>query len=759
MQELEKMKAMTQAMAEENEKLQKSGGGAGDSEEVQRLREELAKAKKEKEEDEARMAAMPEELDHAKAMRASANSTVSDLEKRIEKAKELGEDDKVKSLEAELVEAKKKRAEEEKALEAAKAKLASASKGGTTTDLEALESKLAEETRLAEEAAAAKAKASEADSAMQAAQAQAAEAQRQMEEMKKMLEMKQAELMSQMTESDAGAAEAAEREKKQQQQRHDYAARGMGIVAYEPEQTEPYLLNLDEDPFRSERYIYWLKHDHTVFGPGGQVRPFSVNCKANHCTIHKTGDGSYVLEGGDGPTFYNGKVVKKGKKYPLKAWDRVVIGGDVLQMMVPGASEDDPNKVHAETAISEYQEALSEERRKKTGVSADQEKDLQDRLAQFEEEKKQWDAKMKAMRGKATAEEEAAMREEERKRKKEMEKLQMQVMNGQIIQLLPKLKELKILTDTMDRSYLSYEAKLLQAHSHSGKLELKVRVHNGNTQEDTLIDTFELDKAYNVLKEEHRNLSMAIENNREYTVPDHHDPVLLLFDNTFHLGTSILFPEFLLGYMLATDEEEQEQFVDIKNSMALSKHIGKLTVVWTPLEPDDLYGEGEELDVYIEDPEELLGKPWTYKIEIKVADGLPLAVDVAFVQYNFFGELFVTETVEEVTHSPQFNYSYVHHVDAVTEEFIEWLKEPMEFHLHVSPVVETTGDTISTSNPHISATLSGKVSSFATKSDLIKKISKLENEKTALEKKLTEAVTELKEWREGRTPKKQVKLD
>eukprot|EP00941_MAST-03F_sp_MAST-3F-sp1_P002377 g2377.t1 len=90
MKELEKMKAMMAAMAEENEKLQASGGGGGDSEEVARLREQLAQAKKEKEEDEARMAEMQKQMDQAKAMRASANTTVAELEAKLAKVKDEG---------------------------------------------------------------------------------------------------------------------------------------------------------------------------------------------------------------------------------------------------------------------------------------------------------------------------------------------------------------------------------------------------------------------------------------------------------------------------------------------------------------------------------------------------------------------------------------------------------------------------------------------------------------------------------------------
>eukprot|EP00501_MAST-03F_sp_TOSAG23-6_P000187 GSMAST32.ASY1.ANO1.190.1 assembled CDS len=601
MKELEKMKQMMAAMSEENEKLQKSGGGGGGDDSAE-------------EEDEARLAEMQKNLDKAKAQRASANTTVTDLQAKLAKAEAAGESEKVKALEAELAEAKQKYEEE--------------------------------------------------------------------------------------------TNERVERERKQKQKREEYAARGIGMVAFEPEESEPHFVNLDEDEYRSERFIFWLKKDENVFGPGGDVRPFSVNTVQGHCTVKRKGK-KWTLVGGAGATYLNGKTVPKGKSKSIKAWDRVVIGGDVLQFVIPGVAPND-NKFPAEVAIGEYQSAL----------------------AQFEEEKKQWEAKMKAGRGKLSVEEENALREED-------------LMNGQIIQLLPKLKELKILTDTMDRGYLSFEAKLLQSHTNSGKLELKVKVHNGNTHEDTLIDTFELDKAYNVLKEEHRNLSIAVENGRDYTVELHHDPVQLLFDNTFHLGTSIIFPEFLLGYMLGTDEEEDEQFVDIKNSMALSKHIGKLEVIWIPMEPDDIY-----------DTEDLIGKPWTYKLMIRNASGLPITADVSFVQYDFFGELFTTETITEETDNPIFNYTYIHHLDAVTDEFIQWLKKPMEFHLHVSPVVKDTGDEISSKNPHVHATLSGKVSSFATKSELIKKISKLENTKTKLEKKLSLCAQELDQYRSGKKPKK-----
>ena len=88
----------------------------------------------------------------------------------------------------------------------------------------------------------------------------------------------------------------------------------------------------------------------------------------------------------------------------------------------------------------------------------------------------------------------------------------------------------------------------------------------------------------------------------------------------------------------------------------------------------------------IEEPEDLIGQEWCYRVNIKQASGMPFPIDRGFVQYDFFGETFTTETLEfggetgeAPTSSPKFEYSMVHHIPAVTAEFLEWLKNPMEF--------------------------------------------------------------------------------
>lgn len=40
-----------------------------------------------------------------------------------------------------------------------------------------------------------------------------------------------------------------------------------------------------------------------------------------------------------------------------------------------------------------------------------------------------------------------------------------------------------------------------------------------------------------------------------------------------------------------------------------------------------------------------------------------MTTDMAYCQYEFFGETFTTETVEQNTHNPRWDYSFIHHVD------------------------------------------------------------------------------------------------
>jgi hypothetical protein len=129
---------------------------------------------------------------------------------------------------------------------------------------------------------------------------------------------------------------------------------------------------------------------------------------------------------------------------------------------------------------------------------------------------------------------------------------------------------------------------------------------------------------------------------------------------------------------------------DIKNAAVPYNTVGLLEVCWTPLGgPDPAQWDQPPPDVESED--ELLGRPWTYRLQIKRATDLPVFCEMAYIEYEFFGEVFTTEVVQQTTFSPIFEYSFVHHVENVTPEFLAFLKGSLEMHVHVTQHVDMPG--------------------------------------------------------------------
>lgn len=156
---------------------------------------------------------------------------------------------------------------------------------------------------------------------------------------------------------------------------------------------------------------------------------------------------------------------------------------------------------------------------------------------------------------------------------------------------------------------------------------------------------------------------------------------------------------------------------DIKNAAVPYNNVGLLEVRWTPLAGPE---EGDENKPVrdIDSEDDLLGKPWTYKIEIKRSADLPVFCEMAYVSYDFFGEACMTgkilsvllkkimsnrcvlcvEAVQQTTYSPVFDYSRIHHIPNVTPEFIKYLKGSIEMQIHVNQHVDPPPDRIGTSN-------------------------------------------------------------
>ena len=501
------------------------------------------------------------------------------------------------------------------------------------------------------------------------------------EEVKAMLKQKQMEMMDVMAHGGPGEhiseeqmrakAKAAEME----EQRNNYAARGISLTYYEENTTFPYLVNLDEDNFRSERFMYLLNKPSITFGNGGDIRPTTLSVVKNHCSITVEGE-TVTLVGGKGKVFVNGKVIKEGATCPLKPFDWVAMGAEMMMFHYPGK---DPatGRPSVDEVITEYQEALQESDGSAGSLAV---ADVMDA-----------DGSSQALSSMGMS---PAMRKQ---------------LELTLSDLLVKTRNLMDILYIMDREQVVLDVTLARTGltGASNQVVAKIRATNTLTQEEMLLDEYEFVQALTILNDEHFRLRSTIAegDGATYTLPEAHEPIMLLFDNSFHLGTAVIYPEFLIYNLASGDGDGSESVSEIYSHVSWggtgSRSGGKLEVVWQPLANEEDNGSGQVEEIL--DEVELLGKPWTYRLSVKGAKALPLQCASFYCEYEFYGTLYTTETVEfeKGTSGPSMDWSVVHHIPSVDKDFIKFLKEPLEVKIYVSPLIKVPTNVVSTDNPTV----------------------------------------------------------
>lgn len=319
------------------------------------------------------------------------------------------------------------------------------------------------------------------------------------------------------------------------------------------------------------------------------------------------------------------------------------------------------------------------------GMSAEEAAAMDEERRKILEERQNWEQQKEQM---------TAQRNEEEYQRA------MAAVDNSILDLLPKIKEAKTAVDLMNRVTLTFDVVLEKGHDAIPKVKINVE-NSGSPKLSIVLDPNEFLPKLSILKDEHMKLKSAIDGGRAYEIPERHDPLYLMFDNDYHLGTATHWPEYLL-YNLDTGDEDKAQ--DIKNVAVPYNTVGMLEVVWTPLGGPDPGDETKPV-MEVNAEEDLLGKPWTYQLEIRRAAGLPIFCEVAYVSYDFFGEACTTEAVQQTTSAPIFEYKKIHHIPSVSQEFINYLKGSVEMQLHVTQHIDTPQDKISTANPIVAESI------------------------------------------------------
>ncbi len=489
----------------------------------------------------------------------------------------------------------------------------------------------------------------------------------------------------------AGDTNAAE-EERLNEQKEEYATHGIDMVHFSKDTELPYMINIDEDPFREKRFMYVFREATTKIASNGDIKPFSFRILPDHCHVDKTEDGACTMTADSGEVFVNGEKLASGAGKALSHLDRVVVGDEMMLFVVPG-TETEATEMSAEDAITEYREGMM----KAAAAGGGGAPAGGANSAEMEALRKQV-ADLQAGKGGgqgtgATADKNAPSQSSAAQEAREAA---MKVVQSEMLELIPKIQDVQKILELFNRSMLKLEAGLQMTPDKAAIPKVKINVKNEQTNETISLDVFEFSDAHGALKTEVMKLQTALNSGKEYTIVDSHDPIDLLFDKSFLLGTSFSIMEYLI-YFFPTDEEEQR--VHIKQAVAPFGNAGFVEMVWTPLGgPEEEDWNKEPADIV--DPSELVGKPWTYELAIKSCIDLPITTDACYCQYEFNGEEFTTLTVEQDTNRPQFEYKAVHHVEVVTEEFVEYLKnETLRIDVYVNPYISNPPkDKISTTN-------------------------------------------------------------
>ena len=198
-----------------------------------------------------------------------------------------------------------------------------------------------------------------------------------------------------------------------------------------------------------------------------------------------------------------------------------------------------------------------------------------------------------------------------------------------------------------------------------------------------------LTNALNTIKTEIAKLKNALKKQSEYEIDEENDPVSLLFDWSYHLGTATLMPEFMIYNMPTADEDKEKR---LAKSWMPYNDVGYISMRWYPCDEEGTEIKEEEMDEadYINDEQDLIGKEWRFACEIEHIGGMPMRSDELHIEYEFYGELFKTEIVTDANaNEVDLHHKQIHEVLNVDQSFIDYLKTTnLAFTVYSNPYID-----------------------------------------------------------------------
>ena len=399
----------------------------------------------------------------------------------------------------------------------------------------------------------------------------------------------------------------------------------------------PYLINLDDDPYTNKRYAYMLNRPINHFGLGKDIEPIvHQGLVTSFCTIQVrqedcTKEGScgpkvttLHLTALEGQLFHNGTKMFQNETHPIVSWDRIVFGGEIMMLVLPGEISTNKKIMLPAEAYDEYASAVA---------NAHKNRDTNSQNEIIEKE------------------------------------VEADYINNSVNNLEPLIDTGNTYCKLLNRGEIVFsialEAQIVPSQlvyvkdaTNSGKTKkthilVAVKATNTRTNHYAMIDIDCFKSSLGVLAIEIRNLKLAIEDGRIYTVPSLHDPLRLFFDRTFEYGfVTYSYKDILFKKSIGA------QSLKIQSLTSPHKNVGTMDVV--------IINEHETSSIEV-------GKELLFSLDIKTISSLEIDANKVLCRASFVNhQEFVTDLVgSDENYMFQINSLQHCHIEELSHKNIE----------------------------------------------------------------------------------------
>ncbi|XP_052091437.1 kinesin-like protein KIF28 [Mytilus californianus] len=386
----------------------------------------------------------------------------------------------------------------------------------------------------------------------------------------------------------------------------------------EKKKTIPHIYNLNMDPQLTGHMFHFLDAPSKSFGAateGIDITIHGPSISMKHAVFTEA-DGKFSIEPMEANVrlLVNGKAI--GTKTQLSHNDRIIFGTTKYFVYVNPKERDSSKEQHKEITFEMAQEEIA----KKSGFDVEgQNKSREDVLLQED-----------------------------------------------LLEMLPAVEEANAISEELDKKR-KFEIMIVSPEARgelSGRTEVMVRMKDLETNHEWVWPRQKFFNRKFVMQEMYNEFQEG----DPWELPAEKDPFLDDPNAEFHIGSVKVWLQSI-AYMI--DTKEQLEVTDFKGN-----EVGLLNLEVVPCDKSGKKEITEDDDVFIESPDELVGKELNFNVKLLGCKGLPNKFTDIYAKYTFYLDKKVIETKKiPNTINPDWNFTQLHATPKCTPEFIKYVSE------------------------------------------------------------------------------------